>query len=121
MVIDLSHREERSVFLYVGLFVGMGFLGAYFLVLLMSPIADTLMRMAFFITGILLVISTLTLAYTKTKTGRISLTMTSGIFGGIHGYLDLALYVEGFMGIVMFAWVALGLLLTFACFSWVLE
>ena len=121
MVMVLSHREERSVFLYIGLLVGMGFLGAYFFVLLLSPIVDPLIRIVFFLTGILLVISSLSLAYAKTRKERISLTIISGVFGGIHGYLDLALYLEGFMGIIMFAWIAAGLLLTFACFSWILE
>lgn len=99
----------------------MGFLGAYFWVVLTSPIADLILHALIFITGILLIVSSLSIAYAKTRGERILTTVISGAFGGVHGYLDLALYAEGYLGIIMFAWIALGLLLAFASFSWILE
>ena len=121
MVIYLGHTEESSVFLYIGLLLGMGLVGAYFWTILVAPIIDMLAHLLLLLTGFLVVISTLGLAVMKTKPSRVGLTMLSGAVGGVHAYLDLALFTDWFIAIIMFAWIALALLLTFATFSWLLE
>ena len=121
----MGHSEESSIFLYIGLLLGMGLLAPYFWIILTADAlvmnADVLMRLLLFLSGLLLVVSTLGIATTKTRSSRIGLTMLSGAAGGVHGYLDLALFIDNLIGIIMFAWVALALLLTFATFSWLLE
>jgi len=98
-VIQLSYKEEGTFFYYLALLIGMGFIGAYFWIF---------------------VVATLGIAYATTRSGRIGATMLSGIFGGIHAYLDITQYTD-LAGILLFAWIAFGLLLAFAAFAWLRE
>ncbi len=119
-VIQLTVGEEGTFFYYLGLLVGMGLIGAYLWVVLTTITSGALFNYVLFIDGLLLVVSTFGLAFAATRSGRIGLTMISGVLGGIHGYLDIVLFPP-IVGIVMFAWIAFGLLLSFATLSWLHE
>ena len=116
----MAYKEEGTFFYYLALLIGMGFIGAYFwLVLTVTPI--TLGFQYFiFLSGLFFVVSTLAIAFASTRNGRIGTTMLAGIFGGVHAYLDITQYTD-LAGILLFAWVAFGLLLAFAAFSWLRE
>jgi hypothetical protein len=46
--------------------------------------------------------------------------MLTGILGGIHIYLLFTLF-DLIVGIILFAWMGIGLLIAFAAFSWLHE
>ncbi len=119
-VVQLTVSEEGAFFYYLVLLIGAGLLGAYFWVVLMSITPGAVFNYILFVSGLLLVSSTYGLALAASRPGRVMLTVLSGLIGGVHGYLDLALFTD-LMGIVMFAWVAFGLLLSFAALSWLRE
>ena len=96
----------------------MGLLGSYFWGILTVVPTNTLFHFILLMSGILLTLSIFGLAFTKTRPGRTGFTMIAGILGGIHGFLDLVLFPIGFLGIIMFAWIAVALLCAFAAFAW---
>jgi hypothetical protein len=118
----LTERDEGAFFQYLALLIGMAFLGAYFWLLLTPTIViQTLWHFLLIVSGILLVASTLALGASTTRSGRTGLTMLTGVFGGVHGYLDLILFNDLFVGVILFAWIAFSLLIAFAAFSWLRE
>ncbi len=98
----------------------MGLVGAYMWYTLTTPGAYEIFNFILFMSGVILLASSFLFAYTKTRTSRVVMTVISGIFGGIHFFLDITLY-GAFAGIILFAWLAFGLLLAFAAFNWLLE
>jgi len=116
----LSYKEEGTFFYYLALLIGMALIGAYlWIILTVAPINPSY-QYFIFLSGLLLVASTLGIAYANTRSGRIGLTMLSGIFAGVHGYLDVTQYTD-LAGILLFAWLGFGLLLAYAAFSWLRE
>ncbi|NWF95866.1 MAG: hypothetical protein HXY34_06955 [Candidatus Thorarchaeota archaeon] len=99
---------------------GMAFVGSYFWYALASTVELTFFHMVFFGTGGILFLSTFLLAHLKTRSSRTLMTMFSGTVTGVHGYLDLTLFDWG-PGIVLFAWIAFGLLLSFSAYAWLKE
>ena len=98
----------------------MGFIGAYFWIILTVAPIDLNFQYFIFLSGLFFVVATLSIAYAATRNGRIGATMAAGIFGGVHAYLDMTQYTD-LAGILLFAWVAFGLLLAFAAFAWLRE
>ncbi|MFX0055795.1 MAG: hypothetical protein ACFFAX_14715 [Promethearchaeota archaeon] len=116
----MSYKEEGTFFYYLALLIGMGFIGAYFWIILTVAPIDLNFQYFIFLSGLFFVVATLSIAYAATRSGRIGATMASGIFGGVHAYLDITQYTD-LAGILLFAWVAFGLLLAFAAFAWLRE
>jgi hypothetical protein len=98
----------------------MGFIGAYFWIILTVAPIDLTFQYFIFLSGLFFVVATLGIAFASTRSGRIGATMAAGIFGGVHAYLDITQYTD-LAGILLFAWVAFGLLLAFAAFAWLRE
>lgn len=73
-----------------------------------------------FISGILLIASAFGFIVADTRSSRVALTMVSGVFGGIHAYLIFVLF-EFLTNVILFALMALGLMLAFAAFNWIHE
>ncbi|UCE11776.1 MAG: hypothetical protein JSW61_07555 [Candidatus Thorarchaeota archaeon] len=116
----MGYREEGSFFYYLALLIGMTLVGAYFWYILDTPLTNTVSHLMLFLSGVLLVVSTMGLGYANTRSGRIGLTAMSGIFAGVHGYLDITVFPL-LTGIILFAWIAFGLMLAFAAFAWLKE
>ena len=70
--------------------------------------------------GLFLAIASFGFAAANTRSSRVALTMLTGILGGIHAYLIFTTY-DLIMGIIFFAWMAFGLLVAFAAFTWLHE
>ena len=115
----MAYRKEASIFHYIGLLTGMGLLGAYFWGIMTVVPTNYMFQFILFMSGVLLVVSAFAFAYTKTRSGRTGLTILAGVLGGVHGYLDLVMFYG--YGLIMFAWIAVGLLLVFATFIWLTE
>ncbi len=117
-------EDDGTVWHYLGLLTGMAFIGSYLWYLIYpfglasypSPSVSNILV----ITAILLVVSTLALGFAKTRNERIATTMVSGSLGGIHGYMDIIFFTPG-AGIILFAWIAFGLLLAFSVLAWMVE
>lgn len=99
----------------------MGFIGVYFWIIITTPIPDAMIKLAFFASGLGLVISTFVLAGAKTRSSRTILTMTSGLIGGAHAYMDIVLFQDWFYGTFLFFWFGFGLLLACAAIAWLPE
>ena len=112
--------EEGSFFYYLTLLIGMALWGAYFWTILNATIVVVAFHWILVFSGLLLAVSSFGFASANTRSSRVSLTMLSGVLGGIHAYLIFSLY-DLIMGIVLFAWMAFGLLLAFAAFNWLYE
>ena len=119
-MIQLSYKEEGTFFYYLALLIGMGFIGAYFWIIMTVAPINLAFQYVIFLSGLFFVVATLGIAFAATRNGRIGATMLSGVFGGVHAYLDITQYTD-LAGILLFAWVAFGLLLAFAAFSWLRE
>lgn len=121
-MIHLTSGEEGTFFYYLALLIGMALLGAYFWTLMNATIV--VVNMIFYLTlvlgGMLLAVSTFGFASANTRSSRIGLTVLSGVLGGIHAYLLLTMF-DLIMGIILFAWMGIGLLVAFAAFSWLNE
>jgi hypothetical protein len=122
MVIHLASGEEGTFFYYLALLIGMALLGAYFWTLLNASIfvIDRIFLFLLIMGGMLLVASAFGFASANTRSSRVGLTMLSGILGGIHAFLIFTLF-DLIMGIILFAWMGIGLLIGFAAFSWLHE
>ena len=117
-VICLS--DEGGFFYYLALLAGMFLIGAYLWLIMIVPTFSQMFQLVLLLSGILLVVVAMTFVYARTRSSRIGLTVATGILGGIHGYLDLALY-GWFVGLVLFAWMAFGLILAVSAYNWLYE
>ncbi|MGQ4911547.1 MAG: hypothetical protein ACP6KW_05200 [Candidatus Thorarchaeota archaeon] len=112
---------QGTVFYHLVLLIGMAFIGVYFWIILTAQIANQLIHLIFILTGFIATVSTMGLAKAHSRSGRLGLTMLSGLVGGVHGHLDITLYpmdTWGFMGTILFFWWLLGLMLAFAALFW---
>ena len=73
-----------------------------------------------FMSGIVLIASAFGFIDANTRSSRVALTMVSGVFGGIHAYLIFVLF-EYLTNVILFALLALGLMIAFAAFNWIYE
>jgi hypothetical protein len=121
-VIYLVRGEEGTFFYYLALLLGMALLGAYLWIILTMTLAPQYMffHWVLVMSGIILIATAFGFVAANTRPSRVSLTMASGIVGGIHAYLIFILF-DVIMGIILFAWMALGLLVAFAAFNWIYE
>jgi len=121
-VIYLARGEEGTFFYYLTLLLGMALLGAYLWNILTVTLAPQYMFFHWILvmSGIILIASAFGFVAANTRSGRVSLTMISGVVGGIHSFLIFVLF-DLIMGIILFAWMALGLLVAFAAFNWIYE
>jgi uncharacterized membrane protein HdeD (DUF308 family) len=89
MVIHLASGEEGTFFYYLALLIGMALLGSYFWTLLNASTVATNWIFFFLLLmgGMFLVVSAFGFASANTRSGRVGLTMLSGILGGIHAFL----------------------------------
>lgn len=113
-----------TFFYYLGLLLGMAMLGAYFWIILTASVTNPVVHVIFIFTGIITTLATMGLAAAKTRSGRMGLTMLSGFVGGIHGFLDIALYpieTYGFWGAFLTFWWLCGLMLAGAAIFWTIE
>jgi len=118
----LTSGDEGTFFYYLALLIGMALLGAYFWTLINTTIVgvSVILYLTLIMGGILLVGSTFGFASARTRSSRVSLTMLSGILAGIHAFLIFTIF-DLIMGIILFAWMGIGLLIAFAAFSWLHE
>ncbi len=119
-MINLSTTEEGGFFYYLALLIGMVLLGAYLWHIMITPTFSQFFQFILVMSGIILIMTAMLFVYGKTRSMRIGMTIASGILGGIHGFLVLALY-GAITGIILFAWMAFGLLLAFAAYNWLQE
>ena len=80
-----------------------------------------MVKLFFFLSGLVLVLSTIALGQAKTRPGRTGLTIFSGLIGGVHGYMDIVLFPNWLFGTLLFFWIGFGVLLTAAALSWLPE
>jgi hypothetical protein len=118
----LVRGEEGTFFYYLALLIGMVLWGSYLWTIINTTVFPTefLFLWILVFSGVLLAVSAFGFAATTTRSGRVGLTMIAGILGGIHGYLIFVMY-DLIQGIVLFAWMAFGLLISFAAFNWLYE
>ena len=95
--------------------------GSYFWLILNAPIADAMIKITFFLSGIVMVGSVYALARAKTRPARTAFTVLSGLVGGAHAYMDVTLYPEWLYGTFLFFWLFFGMLLTAAALHWLPE
>ena len=121
-MIQLAPGEEGKFFYYLTLLIGMALLGIYFWIIATAVLApqNVFFQLVLIISGILLVASAFGFVAANTRSSRVTLTMVSGIIAGVHSYLIFALF-ELLMSVILFAWMALGLLIAFAAFNWIYE
>jgi hypothetical protein len=121
-VIHLTSGEEGTFFYYLALLIGMVLLGSYFWTLMNTTIVvvNLILYWTLILGGMLLVGSTFGFSSTNARSSRVGLTMVTGILGGIHIYLLFTLF-DLILGIILFAWMGIGLLIAFAAFSWLHE
>ncbi|MFW9964358.1 MAG: hypothetical protein ACFFCX_12380 [Candidatus Sifarchaeia archaeon] len=114
--------EEGTFFYYLALLIGMAILGVYFWALMTSTVvvASLIFYWVLVIGGMLFVVSAFGFASAKTRSSRVGLTMITGILGGIHTYLIFSIY-DLITGIILFALMALGVLIAFSAFNWLNE
>lgn len=86
----------------------------------MSSVAEPFLRPLLLVDCSFFVLATAAVAYARTRPRRMALTFISGILGGIQGYLDVTLYA-GYLGGLVFLWIAFGVLLVVASVGWLNE
>ena len=98
----------------------MGLLGIYFWIIATAVLTpqNVFFHWVLIMSGILLIASAFGFVAANTRSSRVTLTMVSGILAGIHSYLIFVLF-ELLMSAILFAWMALGLLIAFAAFNWI--
>ena len=121
-MIHLTSGEEGTFFYYLALLIGMVLLGAYFWTLMNTTLfgVSMILYLTLVLGGMLLVGSTFGFSSTNTRSSRVGLTMLTGILGGIHIFLIFTLF-DLIIGIILFAWMGIGLLIAFAAYSWLHE
>lgn len=113
----MSH-EGSNFFTVLALMIGLGFAGSY-MWFVCSPFYFEFFHLLFYASGLSLIGISILFAYAKKRLIRVILTIGSGILGGIHFYLTVNLFPE--VGLILFAWMAFGLLLTVSGFLWLAE
>lgn len=100
----------------------MALLGTYFWILMNTQYigVNIIFSLILALGGILFVASAFGFVSANTRSSRVALTMLTGILGGIHVYL-LFTMLDLIAGIILFALMAMGLLIAFAAFSWLNE
>jgi hypothetical protein len=115
-VIELGPRSKSILVYYAVLAVG-----AALMVLYLSwavTYADLESLRPFLVADYLFfTASTLAISLSKKRSGRIALTILSGVSGGIEGYFDLLLHPESYSGLTLFLLGAFGVLLVLASIS----
>jgi len=118
-VIRLAPKTKIVLVYYSVLAVGLGLILVYML-WTMSSVAEPSLRPLLLLDCSLFVLATVAVAYARTRPKRMALTFISGILGGIQGYLDVTLYA-GYLGGLVFLWIAFGVLLVLASVGWLNE
>ncbi|MHA1906522.1 MAG: hypothetical protein ACW98Y_04445 [Candidatus Thorarchaeota archaeon] len=116
----MSKTEEGGFFYYLALLIGMVLVGAYLWHIIITPAVSPIFQLVQFMSGLLLVVTSMMFVYGKTRSMRIGMTVASGILGGIHGFLVFVLN-DVILGIILFAWISFGILLSFAAYNWLQE
>jgi len=118
----LIHGEEGKFFYYLSLLIGMALLGVYLWIITSAVLAPQYMffHWVLVMSGILLIASAFGFVAAKTRSSRVTLTIASGVLGGVHAYLIFVLF-ELLTNVILFAWMALGLMIAFAAFNWIYE
>lgn len=100
----------------------MALLGTYFWILMNTQyiVVGIVFPLILVLGGVLFVASAFGFVSAITRSSRVALTMLTGILGGIHVYL-LFTMLDLITGIILFALMAMGLLIAFAAFSWLNE
>lgn len=100
----------------------MALLGTYFWILMNTQYigVSIVFPLILVLGGILFAASAFGFVSANTRSSRVALTMLTGILGGIHVYL-LFTMLDLIAGIILFALMAMGLLIAFAAFSWLNE
>ena len=113
----------RGTYLYYqALLLGTGMIGIYFYIILTATISDPIIYAAFILSGFMTAASVYGLARAPTRSARTSLTIISGLVGGAHAYMDIALFpLDWLFGSLMFIWFFLGLLIAAAALYWLPE
>ena len=96
--------------------------GAYIWTIMNTTVlvVNTLFVWLLVFSGLFLAIASFGFAAATTRSGRVALTTITGILGGIHAYLIFTMF-DLILGIILFAWMAFGLLVAFAAFTWLHE
>lgn len=100
---------------------GTGMIGVYIYIILTATIPDVILKLAFFLTGLVLIASVYALAKANSRSSRTSLTVISGLFGGAHVYMQFVLFPDLLFGAFLFIWFLLGILLAAAALHWLPE
>lgn len=100
---------------------GTGMIGVYFYIIVTAAIPDVTLKLAFFLSGIVLVGSVYALSKANTRSSRTSLTVISGLVGGAHAFMDIVLFQDWYYGTFLFFWLFLGMLLAAAALHWLPE
>ena len=121
-MIYLVRGEEGTFFYYLALLIGMALWGAYIWTIMNTTVlvVSVLVIWLLVFSGLFLGVAAFGFAAAKTRSSRVGLTMLTGILCGVHAYLIFSMY-DLIMGIILFAWMALGLLIAFAAFNWLYE
>ena len=100
----------------------MALLGAYMWIIVSAALAPQYLffKLVLFMSGILLIASAFGFVAANTRSSRVTLTVVSGVLGGIHAYLIFTLF-EYLTNVILFAVMALGLMIAFAAFNWIYE
>lgn len=94
----------------------------YFYIILTAVIPDPLIKLVFILSGFLVAASVYGLGNAKTRSARTSLTIISGLSGGAHAYMDIALFpMDWLFGSFLFIWFFLGMLIAAAALFWLPE
>ena len=97
-------------------------IGIYFYIILTATISDPIIYAAFILSGFMTAASVYGLARAPTRSSRTSLTIISGLCGGAHAYMDIALFpLDWLFGSLMFIWFFIGLLIAGAALYWLPE
>ncbi len=115
-------RKSRVELIYHAVFIaGVILLVTYFWTLSVITATYGVIELILYGSGVLLILLTFSLAFSTTRIGRTMLTVGSGAFTGVHGYILVTEYAVGQTGTVLFAWLMLGLLFSFSAFFWLRE
>ncbi len=102
---------------YVGFILGLFLVATNLWVIIDTIPVNYTVHFILFMSGIGMVISTLLIVNSSSRSGRLLLTIASGSLAGVHGFLDVV-YFPTLPGYFMFMWLAFGTLLTLSCYDW---
>ena len=115
-VIELGPRSKSVLVYYTVLAVGLALMVLYLWWAITYASSDSL-RPLLVADYLFFTASTLAISLSKKRSGRIALTILSGVSGGIEGYFDLLLHPESYSGLTLFLLGAFGVLLVLASIS----